>query len=581
MKRARKKPAPKDRRRLALLIFAVALLSRLLFWQATPDRAWGWTAYYKGDAPLWLEYARAIDTGQPFELGLPIHPPGTAWLAALLWDGDPSGVGWLRFVWVVMGALVPLLVFLAAERSFGLRVAAIAGGFCAISTGLLILSTSIDSETPYLLLVLASLWLMPDLKEGRSFRRIAVWSVLNAVACLFRVDHLLFYLLTLAFFVVLWTRQQGARATLRLVAASLLFFILPLVPWHLSAWSAIRRFNEEPRRLNPTEERAVTAVEQALQHIPWTAEAARRRDELPGFLRRTASSFVLATVYFRGGKQVRAEDLGILEQAFGYMPRPLQRYPFVSLYGPLNFALANHPDATGGFDRAPLEAPPPLGGGPSSYPSFLVQGLPPQQLSFVYPPHLRLFNEGYAIGAEWVREHPRDFARLAWRKLSIFWSGAAHGVTGYGIPAGLSGVRRAVDLVTPDSRAAVVWGVVLLAAAIAGLAACWRHAAVWPWLFFLASRVAVTILFFGYARHGATVIPVLALLLALALDRLPHLPEPRFRTALAAALLLALATDLTRLIHRPLPHLDARPLRSTDPDPPDLHRDQRLEISPY
>ena len=564
MKRPRNPPAPRKDRRLPLLIFGVALVSRLLFWQATPDRAWGWSAYYKGDAPLWLEYARAIDAGQPFELGLPIHPPGTAWLVSLFWNG--GGTSWLRFVWIVLGAFVPLFVYLAAERSFGRRVAAIAGGFCAISTGLMILSTSIDSETPYLLLVTISLWLLSG-GGTPSLSRVAVWSVLQAVACLFRVDHLLFYILAL---VVYRFYRDGARR----LAVSLLFFALPLIPWHLSAWSAIRRFNEEPRRLNPTEERAVTAVEQALQHIPWTPEAARRRDELPGFVRRTAASFVLATVYYRGGREVRPEDLGILEQAFGYIPQRLQRYPFVSLYGPLNFALANHPTATGGFTRTPLEAPPPLVG---SYPSFLVQGLPPEQLSFVYPPHLRLFNEGYTIAWSWISTHPRDFTRLAWRKLTIFWSGATHGVTGYGLPVGLSGPRRAVDMVTPEAPLATLWRLALLALAVTGLAMNWRHPALPPWLLFLATRVVVTVLFFGYARHGATAIPVLALLLGLAvaplLDRLP----PRAGTAFIAAFLLTLALDLVHAVAHPTPLLDSRPLGPTDPDPPDLHRDRRLE----
>lgn len=563
MKRPRNPPAPRKDRRLPLLIFGVALVSRLLFWQATPDRAWGWSAYYKGDAPLWLEYARAIDAGQPFELGLPIHPPGTAWLVSLFWNG--GGTGWLRFVWIVLGAFVPLFVYLAAERPFGRRVAAIAGGFCAISTGLMILSTSIDSETPYLLLVAVSFWLLSG-GEAPSPSRVAVWSALQAVACLFRVDHLLFYALALLVY------RFGVRRS----AVSLLFFALPLIPWHVSAWSAIRRFNEEPRRLNPTEERAVTAVEQALQHIPWTPEAARRRDALPGFARRTAASFVLATVYYRGGRQVRPEDLNILDQAFGYIPQPLHRYPFVSLYGPLNFALANHPTAPAGFNRIPLESPPPLAG---SYPMFLIQGLPPEQLSFVYPPHLRLFNEGYAIGWTWISTHPRDSTRLAWRKLTIFWSGAAHGVTGYGIPTGLSGPRRAVDMVTPDDTLpAIILRVALLALAVTGLARSWRHPALHPWLLFLATRAAVTVLFFGYARHGATAIPVVALLISLALAPLLYRLPPRAVTVFTTALLLAPVLDVARAIARPAPLLDTRPLGSVDPDPPDLHHDQRLEL---
>jgi len=561
----------------AAALFLISAIARVLFWQATPDRAWPWSAYYKGDAPLWLDYARSMQLNQPFELGLPIHPPGTAWLVTMFWNGEPSGIASLRLAWLLLGALVPPLVYLAVQRSFGARVALFAGGFCAVSTGLFVLSTSIDSETPYLVLVAASFWFVHDLLDARRSISVplAIWSALNAAACLVRVDHLLFYLLALAFFAVVWMRRGGGGVAVR-VLVSLLFFGLPLVPWHLTAWSAIRRFNEVPRQLSPTEEQAIASVESTLQHVPWTAAARQRRDELPAFVRRTASVFVLATTYYRGGREVRAEDFAVLEQAFGYVPRPLQRFPFVSLYGPLNFALANHPGATGGFDRAPLDEPPLLAGGAQAYPFFLVQGLPPSQLTFFYPPHLRLFNEGYAVGWQWIARHPGDFARLAVRKLAIFWSGAAHGVTGYGLPAGLSGPRRAVDLVVPDpGPLAFVWRVVLLLAALAGVAAAWRAPELWPWLLFLAAKLVVTVLFFGYARQGAIVIPIVALLVALAAR--PLLARVSVR-AFAAIALVAIAADAVRVATRPALSIDHRPATTSDPDPSDVHRDQRVDV---
>lgn len=577
---------PSDQRVIratALTIFAAALASRLFFWQATPDRHWGWTAYFKGDAPLWIDYARAIELGQAFELGLPIHPPGAAWLAAFLWSGSDSGFAWLRFSWVAMGALVPLLVFVAANRSFGLRVAAVAGGWSAISTGLLMLSTSINSETPYLVLAVGSLWFVEDLRDQPRTGRIALWSALNAIACLFRVEHVVFFLFALGFFAIVWIRGSGAVAA-RWVISSILFFALPLLPWHLSAWGAIRRFNEEPRRLTPVEEQAVRGVEEALGWMSWTPDAQRRREELPAFLRRTIGAFVLATVHHRGGGEIRGEDFGILEEAFGYFPRPLRRFAFVSSSGPLNFYLANNPGATGGFDRSALEQPPPLAGDLVRYPPFLVQGLPPQQLSFVYPPHLRLFNEGYSLGRYWIVAHPGEFAVLAARKISIFWSGAALGITGYNIPLGLSGIRRSVDLVTPErGGTAAAWRVAVLVISALALAAGWRRIALWPWLLFLVSKVVVTLLFFGYARQGATVIPVLALLFGLAAERwvFPRLRHPEEKGAARLAvvvLVLAVGVDAARLLARPNVILDGQAVGAVDRFPPDVHRDQRLEV---
>ena len=574
----RTEPPPRDRRTvrlLALAIFAGGLLVRIFFWLATPDRAWGWSAYLKGDAALWLDWARAIVAGKPFELGLPIHPPGAAYLVALLWNGQASGIPFLRFAWAVIGAIVPLLVFRAAERSFGLRVAAVAGCWTAISGGLLVLSTSINNETPYLVLAVAALGLTDSLLERPRMGRLALWSACNGLACLFRVEHVLFWILALGFFAVGWMRRRGSR-TLLWVGASLFFFALPLAPWHLSAWDAIRRFNEEPRRLTPTEERAVSGVEEQLAGLPWTSQARSERDRLPAFLRRTASAFVLATVAHRGGREVRGEDFAILEQAFGYQPERLHRFPFVSSYGPLNFALANNERATGGFDRSPLAEPPPLSGGPSSYPTSLVQGLPPADLTFVYPAHLRLFNEGYSVGCRWIAQHPADFARLALRKLSIFWSGAASGLTGWNLPMGLSGPRRPVDMVTPDDGApATIWRIAILFACIAGVVAGRRNRALVPWLLLFATRLLVTVAFFGYARQGATAIPIVGLLLGLAVER--WTPERPLRLVVPV-LVLAVTLEAARFALKPELRLDGIVVGHGEPFPPDEHGAHRLEV---
>jgi len=576
-------PRPPERGRSlargSLLLFAVSLGLRLLFWQATPDSAWPYSVTFKGDALVWLDYARALRAGVPFELGLPVHPPGTGYLLSLVWDGRESGFALLRFTWTVLGAGAVVLFFVAMARSFGSAVAFIAGGVMAASTGLMTLSSSLNSEAPYLVLVAASFALFEDLVPRPRLGPLALWAGLQGLACLFRVEHVLFLVLMLGLLGLAWRRSSASwQSAAAAISLALCAFAAPLLPWHVRAWGAIARFNaaepdaEDARRI------------EARPGLTWDESALARRKELPAFARPTAAAFVAATVVHRGGQRVRVQDFGLLEEAFGYVPGPIARFPFVSSYGPLNFALANDAGAGGGFSTALLEQAPRLLGGPGRYPPGLVAGLPPPQLALVYPPHLKLFNEGYSVGGGWIARNPGAFVGLLWRKLGIFWSGAALGFTGYDFPLGASGARRAVDLLVPDGGPWIgAWRLAVLAACLAGAASGFPRLALWPWLLFLLSKVATTALFFGYARQGATAFPVVALLVALGAERwvLPRLTRYRERGALLALLgaTVLLGAETARWWQRPRARIDGQEVGARDPFPGDVHRDQRIEIT--
>ncbi|MGH9464473.1 MAG: glycosyltransferase family 39 protein [Thermoanaerobaculia bacterium] len=554
-------------------IFAASFAVRLLFWQATPDRGWAGSAWYQGDAAVWVEYATALERGEPFELGLPLRPPATAYLIAAA-SHRPGEPGELRFLWCLLGALTVLALYRAALRSFGLGVAVGVGLLTAASSGLLMLSSSLNNETPYLMLFALLLWLAPTVATRPRPAALAAWGGLHGLACLFRVEHAVFFGLTSIWLGARWWRSSGGRRAAVQGVQVGVSLGLALLPWHLAAWPAVARFNREPGQVAPGVERAQRALEDSLARIAWSEAARAEAARLPAFARRTAVDFVAATVAHRGRSRVEADDLGILEDAFGYRPRALAAYPFIASSGGLNFALANRPGADGGFSRAALEAPPPLAGGRDRYPSFLVAGLPPPDLSLTYPPHLRLVNEGYAVGWHWLAQRPaRTWALLA-AKLERFWRGAALGWTGYDLPLGASGRREPVDLVVPQGPAATIWQIGLLLGVVAGLAAARGRSGMAPWLLFLGSKLFVTLAFYGYARQGASTIPVVALLLVLAAERwLPAAADSRkwLRIALAGSLAVV-GVEALRWLRPPELFVDGQPIVAGARPPAEDHR---------
>lgn len=570
---------------VAFLLFLLAFGLRLLFWQTTPDRAWPHSAAYQGDALLWLDYALALEGGLPFEQGLPLRPPGNAYLISALWDGSPSGISWLKFCWCLLGALAIPFFFRACRDAFSYPLALATSLILAAASPLLIFSTSLNNETPYLLLVsiLLAGWRATSLSP--SWPRLAAWGFWNALACLFRAEHLLFAVTaTLALLFVSWRHDRvgttwpllGKR--LGLIAGVALLVVLP---WHIKAWSACRDFNRTEPRMPPQTEQAIAGFERQLAYLSWDADAQARRDALPAFSRRTMANFVAATVAHRGGREVKGSDFAILDEAFGAMPEPISERPLLVLYGGLNFFLANPGDFQGGFSRVALEASPPLRGGADRYPAMLVGGLPPGDLALSYPPHLAAVNHGYGLGLSWIFAHPGELPGLLAKKAAIFWSGAAPGLSGFNLPLGLSGERRRVDLVVATGTFATLWRLLVFGLFLAGLWSCRRRLEVLPFAALLLTQSVASLAFFGYARLGALALPAVAAFVVCGVASLPWpWPAARERRVLRIALIaggVLLGAELLRLMQSPVAYLDGKSTAQGDPWPPDLHENRQLE----
>jgi len=178
------------------------------------------------------------------------------------------------------------------------------------------------------------------------------------------------------------------------------------------------------------------------------------------------------------------------------LAEPLPTLVPVSIYGPLNFALAQSgPDVH--FSRAAL---PPLPGGETT--------LEPR-----FAPHNRFLLHGYSIGVERIVRRPLRFLARTGEKLWHSGKAAAFGWTALDLPKTRLWTRQPVDM--GSAEAPIYHGFALLLIA----AGAWRlrrerlFLAVGGGL--LAYRLLVNVVFFPYLRSVAVVSPFyLALLLA-------------------------------------------------------------------
>ena len=581
--------------KMALAFFFAALLVRVLFLFATPDFSGPSSPYYKGDTPVWLDYAKAIQSSNQYSHGLPLRPPGVAFLVALFWNGQASGFITLKLLWATMGAASFAFFYLAIARSFDWITATIAALLMTAYTGLIVVATAPNNETPYLLLISISLYLCKSLLSQPTWRVLLCWSIINGIACLIRVEHLLFFVLCSLWLFWLWAHPLRQPVNWRRASVMTAFvgalFALTLAPWHFHAWSQIDKFNHSPLAVNHQTEQAYQQLENSLSIMRWTPEATEQSKSLPAFTQRTLTNFVAATVATRGRLTVTTDDFKIINQAFGYYPQPLRPYPFITLYGGLNFHLANNSSATGGFSLDALSDSPPLLGGYDQYPSFLISGLPPRDLTFSYPPHLQAINDGYSLGWQWIRNNPVGAAELVTNKFERFWSGVTMGFTGYSFPVGVSGIRNSVDIVVAEPDLGLrIWQTAGLLILLSGLWVGRKNKSLYPWLMLLATKLATTVLFYGYAREGVVVFPIFALLLALVVTRLLSLYSSNNSAVIdrsqhvyrvGALLLLAflIAVESFRFISAPTIRLDDIRVGQVEPFAPLESEPHRLTVN--
>ena len=425
----------------ALGLTLLAWVHRLAFLRSNRDFEWPFTIFYEGDAETFFRYGRALLAGKLYDGGIPFHPPGFPWLTAalhtLVGAGEPQDAVpfvAVKAVLALIGSLAVGLLYLLVEPYLGKTVALISALLATYHFGLYVLHVAPVTEGTYQTLL---------------FLCLLLWTR--------RFEH------PLAAPVQHRARKAGAWGLglllgfLALVRAEAVLVAILIVAVGIVGW-----LRDKPRTWASLRPWALVAAGWILAVTPWTVRNAYRLSEV--------------------NKLMAA-----------HMAEPLPVFVPLTLYGPINLALANNDQADGTFSR-----------------EALTSGAESAQLALADPQHLRFLLHGDEMAARWAWENPGAALRLLGRKWALFFSAWKLGWTQWDLPGGLSGVRRPVDVFVPDSGLAVWLGAPL---AFLGLVLCLGTPGAprrWAFVVLLATSVGLiaTGLFFGYVRQGLLVLPL-------------------------------------------------------------------------
>ncbi len=568
---------------IALALFLLALAARLIFLFNSPDQDWPHSIFYEGDAPIWVEWATAIDTARPFHFNLPIHPPGVAYLIAWSYDGvRSSGFVGMKLLWCVMSALACSLTYLACVPAMSRRIAITASLMLVFSFNQYLLATSLNSETPYLMLLPMMVLLTLRWLASPARWTLALLGLTHGFALLLRPEHPILMLMLGTWMLLARpgsTDVQSSAASpslLRRFGAVAMMGIISLLiclPWTTHAIRSVRAFNTVE----------LDAIRFNLSPVEWTDDAQAAINALPGFARLDNYQFINHWAQRNSIDTLQDADIErFFAQEFGYTPRALSPLVLISNQGPFSFALANHPQTDGGFTRAAL-AHPLLGPDPS--------------FAFAFPPHNRVFNDGWRVGSAFIRDDPSTWLRNVGRKFERFADGVTSGFGAANLPLNRTGVREPVDMFVSDARLALLWQNALLALIVTGIVlALVRRMPVTPWLLIILYKLIVTLAFYGYARQGASIAPAFFVFIAIIADVLlspldrQQSRMMRFHPAIAIMMCAALLAGDIFFSRRneqpsivgqtsPRPELISTPAASeATPKPIPFHAFNRIEI---
>lgn len=433
---------------IALGLTLLAWIHRIAFIRSNRDWSWPYTIFYEGDSEVFFDYARALLRGALYDNGIPFHPPGFAWVLSFLHNLAGAGGATDRVPYFAVKVLVALigsasigLLYLLVKPYVGRTVALLAAFLGIYSFGLYVIHVAPVTEGTYQTLLLLCL-----LFWTRRFDHPLSAPVLPEESAPRRAGPAGAILLGLLLGALALIRAEGMLVGVILGGVG-------LAGWWIQGKTERRDF----AALRPW---ALVLLGWVLAVAPWTVRNAVRLSEMN-------------------------ERLALTE--------PLPVVVPITIYGPINLALANNPQADGTFSRA-----------------FLSSASHSGVLDLQDPQHLQFILHGGAMARDWALQNPGAALRLLLKKWGHFFEAWRLGWTQWNVPGGLNGFRRPVDVFVSSSTIALWIGPPL---AFLGLVLCLGTAGGprrWGILVLLMTCVGLvaTGLFFGYVRQGLLYLPL-------------------------------------------------------------------------
>jgi Dolichyl-phosphate-mannose-protein mannosyltransferase len=441
---------------LTLLLISVALLHRIAFLFSNEDRDWGFSIFYEGDSEKFYQFACALNRGELYDGGIPFHPPGWPFILAIIYrvlgvdsSTHPLPNLQIKLIMILLGSLVIGLIYRLARPYLGRLIALLTALACTYHFGLYVFSVAPVSETAYLLCLLISLLLWTRITD-RFEQYLAGGNRIDSRGIVTAAG------LGISLGLLALIRAEGM-----LIGLLLLAFFAGIMLW--------KRYSRSGSGL---------PVSQTMNN----------RDGLITLCLIIAGWLIVIAPWTLRNHQ---HLTNINRQYSQRLAQPLPTFVPITAYGPLNLALANNPSADGTFSRAILES---------------NQG---SDLNLFHPPHLHLFLHGDETAWRFATDQPGRFTRLALNKWKLMFGVLRQGWTQWNLPAGLSGVRRPIDIFVPHATI-LPW--ILVPLMLIGLVQCLRAGGRprrWALMVLLLTvhTLIVTGLFFGYRRLGLICLP--------------------------------------------------------------------------